>query len=125
MYFRDLTPYNYAYTGEETPRPLNVGWLSPKEPFEHGDTTEIFKARLFEICKVRSEETRGFYGCPFCAIDGEVVEQRGNCILNLGSAEIRVIGESGKVYASPNLIYHYVVRHHYRPPEEFVSAVIG
>ena len=42
----------------------------------------------------------------------------------LGSAEIRVLGGGGKVYAAPNLIYHYVAKHKYRPPEEFIEAVM-
>jgi len=28
------------------------------------------------------------------------------------------------VYAAPDLIYHYVVEHHYCPPDEFIQAVL-
>jgi hypothetical protein len=42
----------------------------------------------------------------------------------LGSAEVRVVG-AGVTHAAPDLIYHYVVRHEYRPPEEFIRAVLG
>jgi len=45
-------------------------------------------------------------------------------MLKLGSAEIRVVGQDGTVYAAPDLIYHYVVVHDYRPPEEFIQAVM-
>ena len=41
----------------------------------------------------------------------------------LGSAEIRVFGQAGLIYAAPNLIYHYVLLHHYSPPEVFVPAM--
>jgi hypothetical protein len=41
----------------------------------------------------------------------------------LGSAEIRVPGDKA-TYASPTLIIHYVVKHRYRPPDEFVDAVL-
>jgi hypothetical protein len=35
-----------------------------------------------------------------------------------------VFGSDGRTYAAPTLVYHYVVRHHYSPPEEFVRAVL-
>jgi len=43
--------------------------------------------------------------------------------IELGYAEIRVFGERGRIYAAPNLLYHYVIVHHYKPPEEFVHAL--
>jgi hypothetical protein len=42
--------------------------------------------------------------------------------VTLGDAEIRVPGE-GKAYACPTLIYHYIVKHGYLPPDEFLEAV--
>ena len=44
---------------------------------------------------------------------------------SLGSAEIRVKGKDGKVYAAPTLIYHYVAAHDYDPPKEFVEALLA
>ena len=49
--------------------------------------------------------------------------QRGKHTAYLGNGEIRVRGEAA-YYASPTLIYHYVVAHHYKPPEEFIEAVL-
>lgn len=43
--------------------------------------------------------------------------------LLLGSGEIRVFNSAGDVFAAPNLIYHYILQHHYRPPDEFLRAV--
>jgi hypothetical protein len=42
----------------------------------------------------------------------------------IGNAEIRVFGEYETIYAAPTLIYHYVSEHHYKPPVEFVRAVL-
>lgn len=42
----------------------------------------------------------------------------------LGSAEIRVGLPGGRWYAAPNLVYHYVTAHNYRPPDEFIEAVL-
>jgi hypothetical protein len=41
----------------------------------------------------------------------------------VGSAEIRVFSAAGDAYAAPNLIYHYVRTHWYKPPEEFLRAM--
>jgi CheY-like chemotaxis protein len=37
---------------------------------------------------------------------------------------MRVAG-NGKVYAAPWLVHHYVVAHNYRPPDEFIAAVLA
>ena len=42
-----------------------------------------------------------------------------------GSAEIIVPGRDGKAYRAPTLISHYVRSHRYRPPREFVEAVLA
>jgi hypothetical protein len=123
MFFTDLSPYSYAYTEEEKPRPLNIGWLDHAQPFETGNATEEFRARLFEICKAPVQQMRGFHGCPFCRRFELIAEERGGEVLYLGSAEVRVAGADEKVYAAPDLILHYVTRHRYRPPEEFIRAV--
>ena len=41
----------------------------------------------------------------------------------LGSAEIRVFGQNGKIYAAPNLIYHYMKDCGYLPPQEFLDEL--
>ena len=43
--------------------------------------------------------------------------------MGLGSAEIRVKGINGKIYAAPNLIYHYIKDCGYLPPREFLDAL--
>ena len=44
--------------------------------------------------------------------------------LRLGFAEIRAFSDDGKVYAAPNLMFHYIVDHSYLPPSEFIDAVL-
>ena len=34
-------------------------------------------------------------------------------------------GATGRVYAAPTLIWHYVTEHGYRPPDEFIDAVLA
>jgi len=67
---------------------------------------------------------RGWHICEFCHQIVEVLGPGGQSII-LGDAEIRIKGNAAKVYAAPNLVYHYVQAHRYRPPDEFLEALIG
>jgi hypothetical protein len=77
---------------------------------------------IWQYCTVSVAQTRGLHACEFCqghsSNDAERKDQR----LLLGSAEIRVFSATGDIYAAPNLIYHYMLVHRYRPPDEFVLA---
>ncbi len=131
-YFQDLTPYAYFC---ELPgvASLNVGWLSGSMPFAQGKTSQAFKNRLFQFCldEYVVHIARGFHVCELCPnVSDEQwhAENQGRYgektqWLNIGDGEIRVIGESA-IYAAPTLIYHYVVEHQYKPPAEFIEAVL-
>jgi hypothetical protein len=55
---------------------------------------------------------------------GAVTVEVGAGATYLGTAEIRVASDDGICFAAPTLIYHYVAEHGYRPPEQFVEAVL-
>ncbi len=110
-YFKDLSAGHF-----NRPEPdifVYVGWLSQTHPYEQGDTPPGFIERLTLFCENPPEEYAlfGFHACEFCG-------------RFLGSNEIRVIGVD-KVYAAPVLIFHYVEAHNYRPPQEFIDAVLA
>jgi hypothetical protein len=79
-------------------------------------------------------QTRGIHVCEFCdfgakpaPLDQAAVNayfQRLKLADAVSSAEIRVVGRDGRVYAAPMLVCHYVEVHGYRPPDEFVNAVM-
>jgi len=131
-YFKDLTPYEYF--GRETlnPKPLNIGWLGVEMPFEKGATSREFKDKLLKFC---SDEyivliARGFHACEFCNLSYEQwhKEQKNRYgdkahWASIGDGEIRVLGKSA-IYAAPALIYHYVIEHQYKPPDEFIEAIL-
>jgi hypothetical protein len=121
-YYPDLSTYTYC-NSEESARALNVGWLSAAQPYLQGEVPAGFTERLWAFCRTRVNQTRGFHDCEFCSANSHT-PRRGEETITIGSAEIRVFGSDGRVYAAPNLIYHYVVEHHYEPPEEFISAVL-
>jgi hypothetical protein len=107
-FFEDLTPYTYLDSENELPNTVNIGWLDSNHPSTTGATSEEFRAKLGRLCQ------RGLHPCPFCKGRGRPAS----------SSEMRVSG-SGKVYAAPSLVHHYVVAHCYRPPDEFVAAVLA
>jgi hypothetical protein len=114
-FFDDLTPYTYLHPEEEQPGTVNVGWLDCWHPFPAGETSEEFRRKLQQLCRQRVKRTRGFYSCDFCKVRDKPPH---------GSAEIRVLGDS-RTFAAPELVYHYVAAHAYKPPEEFIAAVLA
>ena len=67
---------------------------------------------------------RGWHACPFCEVEYPIRVEVDGERQPIGDAEIRVSGTGGRAYAAPTLISHYVDAHRYRPPEEFVDAVL-
>lgn len=126
MYYPDLSFYpseGKAVVGGYLR--LSVGWLAAKQPYTQGDVSVAFTDHLWVLCRNSVLHMLGYHKCPFCSNSAfGVLEQNGSEELRLGSAEIRVLGKNKIIYAAPDLIYHYVVEHHYRPPNEFVQAVL-
>lgn len=124
MYYPEFSAYDalgeYSILGT-----VRIGWLDKKYDFTTGDTSYDFKNRLFSLCHNSVRTTRGFHQCQFCDLPPyePIVEEWHGEKIWLGSAEIRVFCQD-KTYASPNLVFHYVVEHDYCPPEEFIEAVL-
>ena len=119
-YFADLSEYSYSSDGPQPPAVLlNVGWLAADHPFSTGACPAHFVTRLRELAKAPVAPMRGLHWCEFCPrpVDYERTPR--------GSGEIRVRGTGQTVYTAPTLIVHYVEAHRYRPPEEFIAAVLN
>lgn len=121
-YYKDLTPYEYFRNFDA----LNIGWLSKEREFEKGDVPDSF---IEELEKKQTERLcRGSHGCEFCEEPKDTninspawLEFRGR---TLGNGEIIIKGKDGKTYSSPVLIVHYIKEHNYKPPKEYINAVI-
>lgn len=126
-YFRDGSPYEYLGATENSA--VNVGWLDRRHPFATGKTPTAFVSMLARLCEEPVGMTRGWHSCNLC---DERAPQPGPTSVTVdgadvlvGSAEIRVTGADGAVFAAPNMIVHYVADHRYLPPMEFVNTVTG
>lgn len=121
----DLEPYEGCPADAELGLdPLAVGWLQRNDDFATGGTPEGFTESLFDFCLEPHTvcAIRHHRPCPICGQRVAPVTV-GDRTAELGAAEIRVLGEEN-IFAAPDLIYHYVTEHGYRPPPVFVQAVL-
>ena len=117
-HFRDLTSYSYSNFdhGNNT---YNIGWLGSNiknnllyqrmyfSTLIDGDDIKSF---LFELCNTKIiNKMRGYHDCPFCK------NAKGN-------GEV-VLKYRGNTFIAPQLLYHYIYEHGYRPPRIFIEAV--
>jgi hypothetical protein len=119
----DLTPYGGCVDADFGIEPLAVGWLRRNQDFATGKTSAEFRTKLLPFCHPEATVCANPkpMTCPLCGKTVEI-EMDGDTVV-LGSAEIRVIGDED-IYAAPDLIFHYVTAHQYKPPTEFVQAVL-
>jgi hypothetical protein len=123
-YYQDMTKYTYhnSYCYREGTK--NVGWLGVGHEFETWSPTELILDRLWGRCKISIAQMRGVHECEFCGSDEAFLAERNGEILLLGTSEIRVFSKDGEIYAAPTLIYHYVSAHYYKPPDQFIRALL-
>jgi hypothetical protein len=126
-YFEDLSIYSY-HAEFVRPNTLNVGWLSDSKSFAKAMPSKETLSLVWSFCLVSVAQMRGIHDCELCPAtqDGEYgseAAERDGQMLLLGSSEIRVFGTDGTIFAAPTLLYHYIYRHHYAPPDRFIEAL--
>jgi len=123
VFFPDLGAYSY-YTTAALPRVKAVGWLDCAHPFTTGpipkDALEKLKLVIIgnEGVDAHVNPIRGIHPCNLCRIDDFP-----NSELRIGSSEIWIPDGQKGFYASPSMIYHYIVEHRYLPPQVFIDAL--
>ena len=129
MWFEDLTPYRYLRRPvTSSTRTLNVGWLERGHPFPSGPVPPAAITRLLDLVEHGpTNATRGMHFCDLCpSVDRDEPEVLHAPVASRlwGNAEVRAVAPDGTRYAAPTLIHHYVTAHGYRPPAEFVAALM-
>jgi len=123
-YFPDLSPCTYF--GQWAVLPKAVGWLAPEHPFDVGEVDTAFIEKLLELLRDPWQPVvfAGRHACRHCRFSGgpSVVQGLGREVA-VGVANLLVPGK-GSAYVAPSLIAHYIDAHGYRPPDEFVQAVL-
>lgn len=140
-YYPDLSRYEYADKAElpgspKEPAALNVGWLDAWHPHPTGDVPAGFAERLLEeLIAQRYHAFRGYHYCELCQrqaseIGPDTITVEGEAY-SLGDREVQVVGSSRgflgsrRRYNAPSTICHYIEAHGYRPPDEFIEAVLA
>lgn len=114
MRLEDLKPYTYTKK-EGLENAIAIGWLEGDDlHHKTGDVpTELIKTlKKYEI----QNRFRGFHCCEYCS-------EWGSTSAN-GNGELWVFN-GDKLYIAPYLIIHYIEEHKYKPPQEFIDAVLN
>lgn len=122
-HYTDLSEYCYGQGAYHVPGTVNIGWLGASPVFDQMEPDEALFDLVWDYCKISVAQYRGIHACEYCYPRRSNIGQRQGAMLQLGSAEIRVFSESGAIYAAPDLIYHYLVVHRYKPPDQFIAAL--
>lgn len=114
MWYEDLTECNNF--GDLFPaNHIAVGWLENGKSYTKGKIPEEIVNKIYELYNTSEIRHRfcGYHKCDFC--DYVNVE--------LGATTIWVTYKE-VIYNCPALIIHYIEKHNYRPPGEFIEAVL-
>lgn len=100
-----------------------VGWI--EEPgFTTGAVPDECIEALFAAypAKIISDGTRGMQTCTFCGAVMPEVEWKGKKVGIMGHGHY-LVQLAKAVYMAPALLLHYIIDHHYCPPQVFIDAV--
>ncbi len=104
---------------EEHFKMVAVGYLEFLEPFEKGEVSANFLTKLKVLWNEGSTlGSLGFHECEFC-ID-ELIFPRGQ-----SSSEKELVDRENKIkYLFPEMIFHYITEHKFKPCDEFIEFVM-
>ena len=115
-----------------TPDPASIGDRVSLDVSYRGSAVDVVElyvdSALVAQRHINTAQTRGIHWCDLCLESDEDPDEThpvNGTALTLGSAEVRVLTPEGVWLAAPDLVYHYVARHNYLPPEPFIEAVLA
>ncbi|KAF0863508.1 hypothetical protein [Pseudomonas sp. LD120] len=130
MYFKDLSDYSYYLSGG-LPSVKNVGWIDSRHYFERGDVPKAVVDKLHQLIAgsavfdAHVNKIRGIHPCNLCG-ERNIEVSVGSKKIYIGSSEIWVPYACADGYfASPTMIVHYIEVHGYKPPDEFIEALMA
>lgn len=101
-----------------------VGWLE-RPGFTTGTVPKDCIAALVEGLRggIFSDGTRGYHDCTLCGKFMPEIKWKRRGIRLQGHGHY-LVQQGQRVYMAPSLLLHYVLDHGYRPPDEFLDAVL-
>lgn len=122
----NLHPIDFSKYDDTSLNVYNIGWLgkSSDHDINYSNLSLIDKLKCL-LKRERVNLTRGITLCSLCS-KGENrirVDIDGDSLL-LGISEVWIPnGVQNKIFAAPDLIIHFIEKHNYRPPQEFIEAI--
>lgn len=104
-----------------------VGWLDPAQAYATGRVPHgVFDALMtLSVNPWQPTATLGVHRCGFCVhTGGPGLVQKDDWSVRIGNRTLFVPGER-VLYVAPVMVVHYIDAHGYKPPEEFVQAVLA
>ena len=97
-----------------------IGYLAWGEPFEKGEVSMNFLNKLHILWNEGiTHGSLGFHECEFCIDEGNY-ENRGK-----SSSEKELIDKENNIkYLFPEMIFHYITEHKFKPSNEFIEFVM-
>jgi hypothetical protein len=123
-WYPDLGHLNYFDDGPvDSTNFRAIGWLARNQEFSQGAVNPPFLERLRELLLAPWQPLlfMGVHSCELCPPQRIVA---GKFVVPMGSHNLFIPGERC-VYVAPELIVHYIEAHQYKPPEEFVGALLA
>lgn len=114
-WYEDLTKCDYL--AEFLPVTyITIGWLEKGKSYKTGEISKETVEKIYEFNKTPGMCIRfcGYHNCDFCDFIN----------IELGAITI-LIAYKDKVYICPALVSHYIEKHQYRPPDEFIEAILN
>lgn len=113
-HYLDLKPCT-DFQVEQPDALLAVGWLDEAHEYSTGDVSADFYLKLKELLIDPWQPcvSMGGHECQLCQFDPPTGTR------NLFVPDDKIL------YACPELILHYIAAHRYRPPEQFILAVMS
>lgn len=126
MFYNDLSNYQYNLAFE-IEKVKNIGWLEKTNSFNKRTTDPELLKKLFQLIKFKECNIyRGVHHCDLCNSDGFMYGNMENEEILLGHGEIWIPSITQDiVYVSPTLIYHYIEKHQYCPPQDYIESVMA
>lgn len=102
-------------------KPVAIGYLDITEEYQKGPVSQNFINKLRQVWESGGRlMSCGHHDCEFC-IDQDNYKGRAK-----GSSEKIIHDNENKIqYIFPEMIFHYIEKHDYQPPEEFVLFILA
>ena len=97
-----------------------VGYLSIDEEFKKGVVSQRFINKLRQVWNEGSIlGSLGHHDCEFCIDEGNY-EGR----VTSSSEKVLIDRKNNIKYIFPEMIFHYIEKHNYLPPEDFIFFIL-